>query len=92
MRLLIPIESFDNFKEAKEFSASDVTPELVRAVKKLDEREELEPFLRSILADFGQTPHGPARSARGAQASAAHISTGINKRRAGNYGFISRIR
>jgi superfamily II DNA or RNA helicase len=59
MSLLIPIEAFDNFKEAKEFSASDVTPELVRAVKKLDEREELEPFLRSILADFGQTPHGP---------------------------------
>jgi superfamily II DNA or RNA helicase len=57
--LFIPIETFDNFKEAKEFSASDVTPELVGAVKKLDEREELEPFLRSILADFGQTPHGP---------------------------------
>lgn len=59
MSLLIPIEAFDNFKEAKEFSASDVTPELVSAVKKLDEREELEPFLRSILADFCQTPHGP---------------------------------
>ncbi len=57
--LLIPIEDFDNFKEAKEFSASDVTPELIRAVRKLDEREELEPFLRSILADFGETPHGP---------------------------------
>ena len=59
MSLLIPIEAFENFKEAKEFSASDVTPELVRAVRKLDEREQLEPFLRSILADFGETPHGP---------------------------------
>jgi hypothetical protein len=59
MSLLIPIEAFDNFKETKEFPASDVTPELIRAVKQLDEREELEPFLRSILADFGQTPHGP---------------------------------
>jgi superfamily II DNA or RNA helicase len=59
MSLLIPIEAFDNFKEAKDFSASDVTPELIRVVKKLDEREELEPFLRSILADFGETPHGP---------------------------------
>lgn len=59
MGLLIPIEAFDNFKEAKDFSASDVTPELVQVVRKLDEREELEPFLRSILADFGETPHGP---------------------------------
>ena len=57
--LLIPIENFDNFKDAKDFSASEVTPQLLSAVKKLDEREELEPFLRSILADFGQTPHGP---------------------------------
>lgn len=59
MSLLIPIEAFDNFKEAKDISTSDVTPELIRAVRKLDEREELEPFLRSILADFGDTPHGP---------------------------------
>lgn len=59
MSLLIPIEAFDNFKEAKDFSASDVTPGLIKAVRKLDEREELEPFLRSILADFGDTPHGP---------------------------------
>jgi len=61
--LLIPIEAFDNFKEVKECPAGDVTPELLRAVKQLDEREELEPFLRSILADVGQTPHGPAEIA-----------------------------
>ena len=56
MSLLIPIEAFDNFREAKDFSASEVTPELINVVRKLDEREELEPFLRSILADFGETP------------------------------------
>jgi superfamily II DNA or RNA helicase len=59
MSLLVPIEAFDNFKEAKDFPSTDVTPQLVSVMKKLDEREELEPFLRSILADFGETPHGP---------------------------------
>jgi len=32
----------------------------VTAVKQLYEREELEPFLRSILTDVGDTPHGPS--------------------------------
>jgi hypothetical protein len=36
-----------------------VFSDLVQAVKKMDEREELEPFVRSILADGAQTPHGP---------------------------------
>jgi len=34
--------------------------DLVQKVKELDEREEFEPWLRSILADGAQTPHGPA--------------------------------
>jgi len=63
MDLLVPIEAFDNFKAVKDFPISefstDVLRELVRSVKELDEREELEPWLRSILADGSQTPHGP---------------------------------
>jgi superfamily II DNA or RNA helicase len=64
MSLLIPIEAFDNFKEVKDFPIaeiqSDTLHDLVQAVKALDEREEFEPWLRSILADGAQTPHGPA--------------------------------
>ena len=60
MNLLIPIEAFDNFKEVKDFPAAELSAELVPAVKRLDERDELEPFLRSILSDTAGTPHGPA--------------------------------
>ena len=60
MNLLIPIEAFDNFKEVKDFPIADLSPDLIPAVKKLDEREEFEPFLRSILTDTSPTPHGPA--------------------------------
>lgn len=37
-----------------------VMPELIGAVRELDQREELDPFLRSILTDVGDTPLGPA--------------------------------
>lgn len=59
MSLLIPIDAFDNFKTVKEFPiaeiAADVRSNLVQVVKEMDEREELEPFIRSILADGAQT-------------------------------------
>ena len=64
MSLLIPIDAFDNFNAVKDFSIAeiptDALSDLVEALKELDEREELEPFVRSILADGAQTPHGPA--------------------------------
>ena len=64
MSLLVPIEAFDNFTTVKDFPitgfATDVLLDLIQRVKELDEREEFEPWLRSILADGAQTPHGPA--------------------------------
>src|SRR5437868_14809928 len=60
MNLLSPIEVFDCFREVKDWLAKDITAKHCDVVKALDEREELEPFLRSILTDFGQTPHGAA--------------------------------
>jgi hypothetical protein len=60
MSLLIPIEAFDNFKEVKDFPITeipvDVLSDVVQKVRELDEREEFEPWLRSILADGAQTP------------------------------------
>jgi superfamily II DNA or RNA helicase len=61
--LLVPFDNFDNFREAKGFAAKSVTPDLVEAVRRLDEREEFEPFVRSILNDSNATPHGPAEIA-----------------------------
>src|SRR5258708_2888570 len=64
MNLLIPIETFENFKAVKDFPLgvlpADTLIALTEKMKELDEREELEPWLRSILSDGAQTPHGPA--------------------------------
>jgi len=57
---LVPLDDFRSFREVRAYPSSSIGPERIEAVKKLDEREELEPFLRSILTDVGDTPHGPA--------------------------------
>lgn len=60
MALLLKIEDFDNFKKILDFPSDCISKELQEAVRNLDEREELEPFIRSILFDSSDTPHGPA--------------------------------
>jgi superfamily II DNA or RNA helicase len=64
MNLAIPIEAFDAFRTVRDFPVSELPSDafltLVEKVKQLDEREELEPWLRLILSDNAQTPHGPA--------------------------------
>jgi superfamily II DNA or RNA helicase len=60
MSLLIPIEDFDNFRLMRDVKADSITAQLRDVMRSLDEREEMEPFLRLILADDAQTPHGPA--------------------------------
>jgi superfamily II DNA or RNA helicase len=46
-----------------DFPAGEVSDALQCAVRSLDEREEMEPFVRDILADSSDTPHGPAEIA-----------------------------
>lgn len=60
MPQLISIDDFDNFKEVLDFPPEIITDELVKVVKELDEKEELEPYIRQILFDSSSTPHGPA--------------------------------
>lgn len=60
MSLLITIDAFDPFKEVRDIAEETLSPELLNAVRKLDEADEMEVFLRAILSDFNQTPHGPA--------------------------------
>jgi len=57
---LFSIEEFNNFKAVRDFPAESITEDLQKVVRSLDEREELEPFIRSILFDTNATPHGPA--------------------------------
>ena len=57
---LVRLEEFDCFRSVL-MDAPTIVDELVLAsVRALDERTELEPTLRSILTDVGDTPHGPA--------------------------------
>jgi superfamily II DNA or RNA helicase len=57
---LLTIDDFDNFVDIREFPPEKITAEVLNSVRKLDEKEELEPFVRSILFDTSDTPHGPA--------------------------------
>ncbi len=57
---LIKIEHIDNFNEISNFPPSVISKEVIARVKSLDEREELEPYIRSIIFDVNATPHGPA--------------------------------
>lgn len=61
--LLKRIDDFDSFAAVRGVPPESISRELVAAVKSLDEREELEPFLRLILHDPNETPHGPAEIA-----------------------------
>lgn len=60
---LIKIDDFDNFRDIRDFPPDMISADLVRVVRSLDEREEIEPFIRSILFDSCDTPHGPAEIA-----------------------------
>jgi hypothetical protein len=60
MSSLITIEDFDNFNQVKSCPPQDVSSDVIDTIRALDEREELEPYIRSILFDSSYTPHGPA--------------------------------
>lgn len=61
--LLKLIDDFDSFSAVRNISAQSISEKVISAVKSLDEREELEPYLRIILHDPNETPHGPAEIA-----------------------------
>jgi len=61
--LLKRIDDFDSFVAVRDVSASSISDVLIDAVRKLDEKEELEPYIRLILHDPNETPHGPAEIA-----------------------------
>jgi Type III restriction enzyme, res subunit len=61
--LLKSIGDFDNFESVRNVADDLISEALIKAVQRLDEREELEPFLRLILHDPNETPHGPAEIA-----------------------------
>src|SRR5262245_12741221 len=60
MTKLLTVEEFDNFRDVRDFPPNSIAAPVIDTVRDLDEREELEPYIRSILFDTNETPHGPA--------------------------------
>lgn len=63
MGSLIKVEEFECFRAVKEVPPSLINDQILSVVRNLDEKEELEPFIRSIIYDYNETPHGPAEIA-----------------------------
>ncbi|MGO9338257.1 MAG: DEAD/DEAH box helicase family protein [Terracidiphilus sp.] len=57
---LLRVDDFDNFVEVRGVPATQIKKAHLDAVRCLDEREELEPYIKAILHDPNDTPHGPA--------------------------------
>ncbi len=57
---LVIIDEFNSFEKVRNISVATVLDEVKRTIATLDEREELEPFIRAIISDPNETPHGPA--------------------------------
>jgi hypothetical protein len=61
--LLRSIEDYDTLSAVRSVPPESITPQLVETVRGLDEKEELEPYIRLILHDPNETSHGPAEIA-----------------------------
>jgi hypothetical protein len=57
---LITLLKIDNFDRVRDIRPALVSEAAVAAVKELDEADELEPWIQSILRDTNRTPHGPS--------------------------------
>jgi hypothetical protein len=59
----IPPDRVDEFARLLTIERSAVPSEAIKGVRNLDERTELEPFIREILCDRNATPHCPTEIA-----------------------------
>lgn len=63
MSQLIKLHDIDEFSDVIKIPTAAITSSKIKNVKALDEKEELEVFLREIIHDFNDTPHGPTEIA-----------------------------
>jgi superfamily II DNA or RNA helicase len=57
---LFNILTINNFELVRDYRPSEIDSRAIKTVRALDEREEIEPWIQSILFDTNQTPHGPS--------------------------------
>jgi hypothetical protein len=63
MSRLIKLHEIDEFSKVKNIPDGAISEEILLNIKNLDEKKEIEPFIREILYDPNETPHGPAEIA-----------------------------
>ena len=63
MGRLIKIHEIDEFSEVKAIPDGAISEEILSNVRNLDEKKEIERFIREILYDPNETPHGPTEIA-----------------------------
>ena len=59
MGRFIKIHEIDEFLEAKTIPDSTINKDILANIRNLDEKNEIERFIREILYDPNETPHGP---------------------------------
>ena len=63
MARLIKIHEIDEFSEIMSISDVAITEPIISNTRELNEKTEIEPFIRQILGDPNKTPHGPTEIA-----------------------------
>ena len=63
MARLLKIQDLDQFSRVVRVPDAAISDEMIKNVRNLNERTELEPALREILYDPNETPHGPTEIA-----------------------------
>jgi len=59
MTQLIDIDNINSFKSIKDFTLDSINEDVIKTIKNLNEKTQLEPFIRSCIYDLNDTPHGP---------------------------------
>ena len=59
----LSIDDFDSFRYIKDVEEESINRAVIKTIKNLDEKSQLEPYLRSTIFDINETPHGPTEIA-----------------------------
>jgi len=56
---LLNIDDFDSFRYIRDFPNDTINEQVLETISTLNEKTQLEPFIRSSIFDLNDTPHGP---------------------------------
>ena len=59
MSKLLKIEDFNSFKYIKDFPTESINESVIDTIINLNEKTQIEPFIRNSIYDLNDTPHGP---------------------------------